>query len=65
LEIFYDFGGYHIGVGKIGAVFERFVFEPEDVEVELVAFGYLFVTEAFESLAFFSLVAVSAVAAAL
>jgi hypothetical protein len=28
-----------VGIGKIGAVFEVFVFEPEDVEVEFVALG--------------------------
>jgi len=37
LEVFDDFGGDDVGSGKIGAVFEAFVFEPEDVEVELVA----------------------------
>ena len=29
LEVFDDFGGDHIGIGKVGAVFEAFVFEPE------------------------------------
>jgi len=27
------------GVAEIGAVFEAFIFEPEDVEVEFVALG--------------------------
>jgi hypothetical protein len=31
------FLGNHVGLGEIGAVFERFVLEPEDVEVEFVA----------------------------
>ena len=33
MEIFDDFGGDDVGIGEIGAVFEAFVFEPEDVEV--------------------------------
>ena len=55
------------GVGKVGAVFEAFVFEPKDVEVPVespaspvaalrVALDYFFVDEAFETLRFFSLV---------
>jgi len=32
LEIFDDFLGDDVGVREIGAVFEAFVFEPEDVE---------------------------------
>src|SRR6266516_706831 len=46
------------GSGEIGAVFEAFVFEPEDVKVEFVALGSFFVGEAFEALGLFSLVAV-------
>ena len=34
-----NFGGDDVGVGKVGAVFEAFVFEPEDVDVEFVALG--------------------------
>jgi len=34
---FAPFGGDDVGIGKVGAVFEAFVFEPEDVEVEFVA----------------------------
>ena len=37
MEVFYDLGGDDIGIGKVGAVFERFVFQPEDIEVEFVA----------------------------
>ena len=37
LEVFDDFGGDDVVIGKIGAVFEAFVFEPKDVEVEFVA----------------------------
>ncbi len=33
---FAPFGGDDVGIGEIGAVFEAFVFEPEDVEVEFV-----------------------------
>jgi len=32
-QVFDDFLSNHIGIGKVGAVFEAFVFEPEDVEV--------------------------------
>ena len=37
LQVFDNFLSDNIGIGKVGAVFEAFVFEPEDVEVELVA----------------------------
>ena len=37
LEVFYDFAGQHVGIGEVGAVFEAFVFEPEDVEVGFIA----------------------------
>jgi hypothetical protein len=36
-QIFDNFLRDHIGIREIGAVFEAFVFEPEDVEVEFVA----------------------------
>jgi hypothetical protein len=39
LEIFDDFGRDDVGVGKIGAIFERVVLQPKDVEVELATFG--------------------------
>jgi hypothetical protein len=39
LEVFDDFGGYNVGVGEIGAVFKVFVFKPENVEVEFVAWS--------------------------
>ena len=39
MEVFDDLGGDGVGIGEIGAVFEAFVFEPEDVEVEFVALG--------------------------
>jgi len=38
LEVFDDFGGDDVGIGKVGAVFEAFVFKPKDVEIEFVAF---------------------------
>jgi hypothetical protein len=34
LEVFNDFGGDDVGIGKIGAAFEAFVFESDDVEIE-------------------------------
>jgi hypothetical protein len=58
LEVFDNFRRDHIGIGKIRAVFERLVFEPEDVEVEFVALGQLFISETLEALGFFSFVAV-------
>jgi hypothetical protein len=33
LEVFDDFRGDNVGIGKIGAVFEGFVFQPKNVEV--------------------------------
>ena len=36
MKVFYDFLRDHIGVGEVGAVFEAFVFEPKDVEVDFV-----------------------------
>jgi len=38
-QILHDFCRNHIWIWEAGAVFEAFVFEPEDVEVELVALG--------------------------
>ena len=35
LKVFDNFLSNDVGVGEVGAVFEAFVFEPEDVEVEL------------------------------
>jgi hypothetical protein len=37
LEVFDDFGGDNVGVGEIGAVFEAFVFKPQNVEIEFIA----------------------------
>jgi hypothetical protein len=37
LKVFDDFSGDDVGVWEIGGVFERFVFEPKDVEIEFVA----------------------------
>jgi hypothetical protein len=44
--------------GKVGAVFERFVFEPKNVEIQFVALQELFVAKAFEAFGFFSFVAI-------
>jgi hypothetical protein len=30
LEVFDDFGGDDVGIGEVDAIFEAFVFEPED-----------------------------------
>jgi hypothetical protein len=37
LEVFDDLGGDDVWIGKVSAVFERFVFESKDVEIEFVA----------------------------
>ena len=36
LKIFDDFGGDEVGIGEVGTVFEAFVFEPKDVEIEFI-----------------------------
>ena len=46
LEVFYDVGGDDFGGREIGAFFEGFVFQPEDVEVHFVALEQFFVGEA-------------------
>ena len=65
LEIFDNFLSDDVGIGEIRAVFQAFVFEPKDVEVEFIALDQLFVGETLEALGFFSLMAISAVAASL
>ena len=62
-QILHDLGGDDVGRGKIGGVFEGFVFEPEDVEVDLVAFDEVVVGEALEAFALCALVAVLGVIA--
>ena len=37
MQVLDNFGDDDVGIGKIGAVFEAFVFEPENVEVEFIA----------------------------
>jgi len=37
LEVFDNFLSDYVGIGKVGAVFEAFVFKPEDAEVKFVA----------------------------
>jgi hypothetical protein len=36
---FASFGRNDIGIGEVCAVFEAFVFEPEDVEIQFIALG--------------------------
>jgi len=55
LEVFDDLGGDDVGIRKVGAVLKRFVFEPEDVEVEFVALEQLLIGETFEALGLFFL----------
>ena len=51
--------------GKIGAVFEAFVFEPKDVELRLSRLVSSYVSETLEPFGFFSLMTVFPVATAL
>ncbi|MBI2999334.1 MAG: hypothetical protein HYY46_12950 [Deltaproteobacteria bacterium] len=37
VEVFNDFLGQHVGVGKIVGLFEAFISKPEDVETGFVA----------------------------
>ena len=37
LEVFDDLSGDDVGIVKVGAVFEAFVFEPEDFEIKFVS----------------------------
>ena len=46
MQIVGDFLGQDAWVGQVFAVFQRIIFEPEDVEVGFVAFDDLFVGEA-------------------
>jgi hypothetical protein len=39
LQVSYDLSGDDLGRGEIGAVFERLILQPKDVEVEFIAFG--------------------------
>ena len=62
-EVFHDLGGDDVGGWEIGAVFQGFIFEPENVEVYLVAFDEVVVGEALETFALRTLVAVLGVIA--
>jgi len=37
LQILCDFGGDHIGIGKVSRVFQAVILQPEDVQANLVA----------------------------
>ena len=39
MEVFDDLRSHDVGLRKVGAVFEAFVFEPENVEIEFIALG--------------------------
>jgi hypothetical protein len=58
LQVFHDVEGDHAGGGEVGAFFEGVILEPEDVEVDLVAFDQVGVVEGFESFGFLAAVAV-------
>jgi hypothetical protein len=53
----------HVGIGKVRAVFERFIPKPEYVEVDLVTFEQVVVCEAFEPLTLNTFVSILAVEA--
>ena len=56
LQVFGDLGSDNIGIRQVRAVFEAIVFEPEEVEVHLVALDQLFVGEGLPALALVRLV---------
>ena len=58
LQVFGNLGGYDIGVGKTGRVFQTIVLEPEDVQAELVALEELVIVEGPEAVGGPALVAV-------
>ena len=55
-QVIGDFLGDYFGCGQISGFFARVVFQPENVEVHLVAFDQIVVTEALESLGLDALV---------
>jgi hypothetical protein len=63
----FQFFGYlhrqHVRIGKICAVFERFVPKPKNVEIYFVPFEQVVVGEAFEPVAFDAFMAVLGVEA--
>ena len=62
-QVFGNFGSNHIGVGQIGGVFQTFVPQPEDVQVHLVAFEQVLVSEGLESFRFLPVVPILGVIA--
>ena len=44
-QVFDDFGGDDGGVGQVGGISKAVVFQPEDVEVDLVALDQVVVSE--------------------
>jgi Predicted membrane protein (DUF2339) len=59
-EVLGDFGGDYVGIGKICRVFQAVVFQPEDVEVYLVALHFKY-QSAHPELAFWALIALGSV----
>ena len=53
-EVLGDFEGNDAGVGEIDGVLYAFAFELEDVEVDFVAFGEVFVLEGIEGVSLFA-----------
>ncbi len=50
IEVGDDFGGDDVGGREVGGFFEGYVFQPEDVQVQLVAFDQFIVAVGLESL---------------
>ena len=56
-------GGNDLGRGQIGALFQRIVFQPEDIQVNFVALRQFLVGEGLEAFAFLAVNAVLRVVA--
>jgi hypothetical protein len=57
LQVFHDVEGDDSWRRQIRGLLQRVVFEPEDVEVDLVALDQVGVVEGFEALGFLALMA--------
>ena len=49
LQVLGDFGSDHVGGGQVRRVLQALVFQPEDVQVHLVALEKLLVRKTFEA----------------
>jgi hypothetical protein len=58
LQILSNFSRDHVGTGQVGRILKAFVFQPENVKVDLVALEKVLIGEAFEAFDLFARVAV-------